>query len=207
MPPKKRSPLLWVLAAVGVVVVLCLGIGVIGAIAGGGNDSADIGAPAATDETGEAAPTTKAATKPAATKPATKAPAKKAPGIGDKVRDGKFEFTVTGMDCSKTKVGDQYLNTAAQGKFCVVAVNVKNIGDEPQTFTGGNQKAYAGKTEFNNDSEAELYINSDAATFLEEINPGNSVKGKLVFDVPKSTKLTEVELHDGFFSGGVRVAL
>ena len=31
--------------------------------------------------------------------------------------------------------------------------------------------------------------------------------GKLVFDVPKSTKLTRMELHDSIFSDGVEVAL
>jgi hypothetical protein len=43
--------------------------------------------------------------------------------------------------------------------------------------------------------------------FLEDINPGNEVKGKLIFDVPKPTKLTAIELHDSMFSGGVKVAL
>ena len=43
--------------------------------------------------------------------------------------------------------------------------------------------------------------------FLNEINPGNSTKGRLIFDVPKSTKLTALELHDSPFSGGVEVSL
>jgi hypothetical protein len=197
VPPKKRGPLPWILGAVGMVLGLCLIFGIIGAITGGGEK---------TNDTAADVPAAVEAGKTAATKPAAKAPAKKA-GIGSKVRDGKFEFVVTGVDCSKTKVGDQYLNTTAQGRFCIVSVTVTNIGDEARTFTGGNQKAYAGKTEFSNDGEAELYLNSDSQTFLEDVNPGNTVKGKLVFDVPKSTKLTEVELHDGVFSGGVRVAL
>ena len=47
----------------------------------------------------------------------------------------------------------------------------------------------------------------DNKTFLEDINPGNSVVGTVVFDVPKGTKVTELELHDSAFSGGVKVAL
>lgn len=198
-PPKKRGPLPWILGIVGGIVGLCVLGGVINAVNGGGD-------PASTstvgDVSGQDAPTKAPAAK-ARTTPAKKAAA----GIGSKVRDGKFEFVVTGVDCSKTKVGDQYLNATAQGKFCVISVTVTNIGDEPRTFTGDNQKAYAGKTEFTNNTEAELYVNSDAQTFLQDVNPGNSVKGKLVFDVPKSTKLTEIELHDGLFSGGARVAL
>ena len=130
------------------------------------------------------------------------------PGLGDPVRDGKFEFTVTKMDCSKTTVGNSFLNEKAQGKFCQISVTVKNIGKEAQYFDGSSQKAKnAESTEFSNDGAAEIYANEDSATFLNEINPGNGVKGKLIFDVPKSTKLTSIELHDSIFSGGVEVAL
>ena len=41
----------------------------------------------------------------------------------------------------------------------------------------------------------------------EEINPGNAVKGKVYFDIPKGAKLANLELHDSAFSGGVRVRL
>jgi hypothetical protein len=129
------------------------------------------------------------------------------PGLGDKVRDGKFEFVVKDVSCGKTKVGNQYLNKKAQGQFCQVTVTVKNISDEAQMFDGSSQKALAGKTEFSNDGAAEMYANGDNNTFLNEINPGNQATGKLLFDVPKSTKLTGMELHDSPFSGGVKVAL
>jgi len=196
---KKNHVLLWILGIVGGIVGLCMFIGVIGAIAGGDNDK--------TSDESAAGPDVSDATTTGAKKPAaTKAPAKTA-GIGDKVRDGKFEFVVTKLDCSKTKIGDQYLNTKAQGKFCIVSVTVTNISDEPQTFTGGDQKAYAGETEYSNDSEAELYLNDDNETFLEDVNPGNSVRGQLVFDVPKAVKLTSIELHDGWLSGGAKVSL
>lgn len=201
-PAKKRNPLVWILAGVGTIFGLCLIVGLIGAATESSNGEGTEQPAAA--EAGKAAT---AGGKTAATKAPTKAPAKKVAGIGDKVRDGKFEFVVTKMDCTKSRVGDEFLNAKAQGKFCIISVSVTNIGDEPQLFTGSNQTAYAGKTEFKNDTGAEFYANDDAQTFLEEINPGNSVKGNLIFDVPKATKLTEVELHDGFFSGGVRVSL
>ncbi len=43
--------------------------------------------------------------------------------------------------------------------------------------------------------------------FLNEINPGNTVKGMLVFDMPKDAKPTSIELHDSPFSGGVTLRL
>ncbi|MEU7904783.1 DUF4352 domain-containing protein [Actinoplanes sp. NPDC049118] len=84
----------------------------------------------------------------------------------------------TEVDCSKTKVGSEHFNEKAQGKFCIVSVNVKNIGKEAQTFSGTSQKAYdAAGTQFSNDTGAEIYANEGSPTFLEEINPGNQVKG------------------------------
>lgn len=136
-----------------------------------------------------------------------KEPAKTAK-LGDKVRDGKFEFTVKSAKCGVAKVGNDLLGEKAQGQFCLVTVNVKNIGKESQAFSDSSQKAYdAAGTEYSTDSAAGIYANKDAATLFNEINPGNQVTGVLVFDIPKKVKLTKVELHDSPFSGGVTVAL
>jgi hypothetical protein len=200
--PKKGSAKL-IIGIVGGLVGLCCVGGTIAAIAGGDSKpdapAEAVAAPAAA-EPGAAG--TKAA-------PAKKTTAPKAgPGLGDAVRDGKFEFVVSKVDCSKTKVGSQFLNKKSQGKFCQVSVKVKNIGAEAQFFDGSSQKAMDAKgTEYSNDSTAEIYANEDNATFLNEINPGNSAKGRLIFDVPKSVKITKLELHDSPFSGGVEVSL
>ncbi|MEU4422984.1 DUF4352 domain-containing protein [Actinoplanes sp. NPDC024001] len=128
--------------------------------------------------------------------------------MGKPARDGKFEFTVTKLDCSKSSVGKSVLAQKAQGTYCIVSLTVKNIGEEAQTFDGTSQKAYdAAGTQYSNDSAAELALAGDASTFLEQINPGNQVKGQLVYDVPKGTELTAIELHDSFLSGGVKIPL
>jgi hypothetical protein len=123
-------------------------------------------------------------------------------------KDGKFEFTVTGLKCGLASVGPADFGQKAQGEFCLVSVNVKNVGSTAELFTDLSQKAYdASGTEFAVDSGAGVYANSETSTFLEQINPGNTVKGKLVFDVPKGTKLTSVLLHESMFSAGVKVPL
>lgn len=43
--------------------------------------------------------------------------------------------------------------------------------------------------------------------FAEEINPGNTATGTIVFDVPKGRQIVEAELHDSALSGGVTVDL
>ncbi|BAL91248.1 hypothetical protein AMIS_60280 [Actinoplanes missouriensis 431] len=133
---------------------------------------------------------------------------KKAAGIGDAVRDGKFEFTVSKMKCGVENVGSDLLGQKAQGEYCLIDIKVKNIGKEAQTFTDSAQKAFDAKeVEYSVDSSAAIYANGESQLLLSEINPGNSAKGKLVFDVPAGTKLTSLELHDSVFSGGVTVTL
>jgi hypothetical protein len=128
--------------------------------------------------------------------------------IGQPARDGKFEFTVKSSKCGVAKVGSSMLGDKAQGQFCLITINVKNIGKESQMFDGSSQKAYAANgTEYSSDSGAAIYANENAETFLNDINPGNQVTGVVVFDIPKNVKLTKLELHDSAFSGGVTVAL
>jgi len=61
-------------------------------------------------------------------------------GLNQPARDGKFEFTVSKVDCGATRVGSDLLDEKAQGVFCLVDVTVKNIGDEAQLFDGSSQK-------------------------------------------------------------------
>jgi hypothetical protein len=216
-PPEKKSNTKLVLGIVGgVVAALLLCCGGLTAIGLASDDKEDVTAGAEKDaptkSAGGLSTTPPASAKPSApastsTKPA-KPTAQASPGLNDKVRDGKFEFTVTKMSCLKTQLGSSFLNKKAQGVFCIASVTVRNIGKGPQTFSGVAQKAYAADgSEYADDTAAEIYANSEAETFFNEINPGNRVAGKLVFDVPKGTTLTELELHDSLFSGGVRVKL
>jgi hypothetical protein len=123
-------------------------------------------------------------------------------------RDGKFEFTVTGMKCGVPSVGDDVLGQKAQGQFCLVAVDVKNAGGSAEIFDDSSQKGYdAAGAEYSVDSGAGVYANKDYSTFLEQINPGNVVKGQLVFDIPKGAKLASVVLHESTFTAGVKVSL
>jgi hypothetical protein len=195
-PPKRRMGG-WTIIGVGLLILFGLcGIGAALQNFSGRNDTAS----SSTDDQAAAGE----ATSRAKSKPKEKALA----GLNTPVRDGKFEFTVTDVDCSKSALGNEYLNSKAQGKYCLVEVTVKNIGDAPQMFSGSTQKAYDAKgAEFTNDGGAEFYANDNNQTFLNEVNPGNHVKGKVVFDVPQSTTLTTLELHDSFFSGGVQVSL
>lgn len=129
-----------------------------------------------------------------------------AAGIGAPVRDGKFEFVVNGVECGSTSVGDEYFGKQAQGQFCMLDVTVTNIGDEAQYFSGENVVLYnAEGQQYSADTEASIYL--DSSSVFEEINPGNTLTGTVVFDIPAGAAPAEVELKDSLFSGGVTVSL
>lgn len=129
--------------------------------------------------------------------------------IGEAANDGKFEFTVSGIECGRATVGtNEYLTSTAQGQYCLLSVAVKNIGNEAQTFDGSSQVVYnAAGQKYSADSAAAIYANPTNSTFLNQINPGNTVTGIVVFDIPKDQTPVTAELHDSPFSGGVKVSL
>ncbi|MBE3011710.1 DUF4352 domain-containing protein [Microbispora sp. NEAU-D428] len=129
------------------------------------------------------------------------------PGLGDLVKDGKFAFKVTKVEKGLSQVGEGFTAHEAQGQYVLVHLTVKNIGDEAQMFTDSAQKLIDAKGRtFDADSGAAIWL-QDSNAFLENINPGNSVNGLLLFDVPKNLTLKAIELHDSIFSGGVTVSL
>jgi len=120
-------------------------------------------------------------------------------------RDGMFEFTVESMECGIPEIGDQYWSETAQGEFCVATIRVTNVGDEPRMLVADSQKAYdaEGRQFDADDSVAGIIENQEA--WYNDLNPGNSVVTEIAFDVPEGTQLTQLKLHDDFFSGGVIV--
>ena len=113
-----------------------------------------------------------------------------------------------GVECGVKKVGPELLEEKAQGQFCLVDMSVKNIGDEAQLFDAGTQKGVtdAGAT-VDADGTASLVLPENENSFLEEINPGNSIEVVVVYDIAKDQKLESLELYDSMFSGGVAVSL
>ena len=129
--------------------------------------------------------------------------------LNEAAKDGKFEFIVKGVECGKTTIGtNQYITKNAQGQFCLMTINVKNIGDKAQGFFGANQKLLnAQNQQYAADDAAGVYIDQSYSTLFSNINPGNSVEGVIVFDIPKDQTPVSAELHDSSFSNGVKISL
>jgi hypothetical protein len=129
-------------------------------------------------------------------------------GIGDQVQDGSFTFTVTDVQTGLRALGESFLRTEAQGEFVLVHVTVTNVGADSTTFMGANQTLLDTQgREFTADSSTAVMNVPDSASLFTPINPGNSVEGVLVFDVPEGLSPAAIELHESMFSGGAVVSL
>jgi Domain of unknown function (DUF4352) len=119
-------------------------------------------------------------------------------GMGQEVIDGKFAFIVTQVDTSPA-----FGQTRAQGVYFVVSMAVRNVGTEAQFFVMSAQK-------LKDNAGREYSAGFMDPPFLEEvnnINPGLQVSVKLAFDVPPSTKPTQIVLHESESSQGAPVNL
>jgi hypothetical protein len=189
----RRHKLLSLVLLVVVVVVLAQ-------LAGGGDDGAP--APAGSSTT---SPATEAQDTPPGEEPAP--PAEAAPGVGTPVADGKLQFTVTSVEAGVPSIGDDLFGVTAQGQYVLVHMTVTNVGDAAQLFDASSQTLLDGQGRTHSaDSGAAIYL-PDSNSFLTSINPGNTVDGIVVFDVPADATPVSVELHDSPFSGGVTVSL
>lgn len=184
----KRHKILTVIVALIVIVVIV-------SVSSGGNSSTDNQSNTTEQKSGEESSNNKKAT---------------LAKIGEPARDGKFEFTVKNVKCGEKSVGNEFLKTKAQGQFCRVSLTIKNIGDEAQTLDSTSQYAFNSEGQkYSSDDEAAIYSQTDdtSGAWFDDINPGNTVKGDIFFDVPKGTKIIKAELHDSAFSSGIEVDL
>lgn len=105
--------------------------------------------------------------------------------IGEEVPVGDVIYTVHSKEVT-TNVGGDFGKTA-NGVYLIVDVTVKNNGKKAITVTDSFFKLLKGDIEYETDSSAGIYANTDAKFFLTELNPENSVTGRVVFDVTEET--------------------
>lgn len=126
--------------------------------------------------------------------------------MGQEVRDGKFAFVATSVDQSKTagEPSIQVETVTAQGEFVNVHLNVRNVGDQAQSFFASNQRLQIGDKQFSANDTAAMWIGS----MTVKINPGNSIQAVVSFDVAPGTSNDGVlTVHDSIFSGGANISL
>lgn len=178
---------------------------VISAVANGSDESATpTTGPTAVDDGTATAPGNGAGTdkKAAGRQPKKQSAEKPAAGVGDTVRAGDLELTVDKVACGKKRVGNEYLGQTAQGQFCILTVDLSNSGDGPLTISDSDFSLYDSRgRKFAADTEAMITNDESSDIWLEEINPGNTVSGALIFDIPRGADASRLELSSSDLFG------
>lgn len=214
-PPKKglSGGMIFVLVVLGSFFALCAGCGVLGLIgAASSPETSDVAAESDDALSSDSAtPSTSTSSSTSARASSTTASARAttsdAPALGDSVKSGDLTFVVSEVREGGTSVGSDYLTEEAQGRFVIVTLSIKNDGDAAETFFDSNVTINdADGRSFEPNSMAAIYAgDSGKDIWLEQINPGNTVKGDLYFDMPEGADPVSVTLTGSFFSEGVTV--
>ena len=128
--------------------------------------------------------------------------------MGTPVRSGDFKITITKVRTGVKSVGGKYFGEKAQGQYVLVSLKATNVGDDAEYISGDDVKLIDKKgREFSVDSMASIHV-SNNNPLMEEINPGNTSKGTLAFDVPKGVTPVQAEVSaGGLFDGSVTINL
>ncbi|WP_157756564.1 DUF4352 domain-containing protein [Plantactinospora sp. KBS50] len=127
-------------------------------------------------------------------------------GLGEPVRDGDLEFRVDRLRCGIGRVGDPVVNQTATGQFCVVELDVRNVGSRPVTLRDDRQQAYGRRNQqYPPDPGASILANLDQPVFLTDIEPGETVSGAIVYDIPATDRIVRLRLHGSASSKGALV--
>ncbi len=186
---------------VGVIIVL----GIIGSVLDGDKGEKQ-------DKPSKAAATTKATSesknKQTAEKKQPEKPKAKVFAAGDIVKTGKLGYKVLHVDITKEiKSNNQFIESAKTDRqFVIIDVEAFNYDKKARMVDSNMFKVKDNKgREFEptNDSNVLMAVEGAADFFLQDINPGLSKKGKLVFELPEDAASYSLEVSSGFgWSGG-----
>jgi len=131
-----------------------------------------------------------------------------APGLNSPVTVGTFQYTALDVKDAGTTVGPSALTRTAQGTFLQVDLKIANTGTSAATFIVDDVKLLdsAGRI-YEADPTATLYASPDQNAWVAALNPGNSIQGPVLFDVPAGTKAASLQVSDNAFSAGKTIAL
>lgn len=123
--------------------------------------------------------------------------------LNQEAKAGNLSYVVTQAKKTKT-VGNEFLNKKTEEQFVMVKVKVKNNDKESRTIDTNLFKIKDNQgREFSADVEADIYVNNNSSFFLEQVNPGTSRTGYIVFEIPKDAKGLTLEVSSGLgWSGG-----
>ena len=196
---------------VGLVVVVLGGLIALGA-SGSGGGAADTPAMTPTATPAPAAadgptPTATPAATATATATATASPTATAQptthGMGETFTVGtgnhSLQYAVSEVETADT-VGEGYGEEEANGEFVVVHLSIEHVGSEPATLRPDMFTLVDGEGR-EAEPKTEAYLAMDSSIQFEELNPGITVEGTVVFDVPTDQSERRLQIDPaGMFS-------
>lgn len=121
-----------------------------------------------------------AAKKKAEAEAMKKAEEAKIPKIGDTYQVGDDLFRVNTVSIKKS-IGNDFLSTKADGRFLVVNLSVKNGEKEAINMDASYFKLLRSDVEYS----PVTVLTMDDSIIFEQINPGVTIHGNVVFDIPE----------------------
>ena len=104
-------------------------------------------------------------------------------------------FVVSSVETGIPSVGE-YLTDTAQGAFAIITVTVTNTSNHSIDFNASEQHVRdANNRVFRVDGSATSMASDGDAGWFNDINPGNSVTVRLVYDMPKDAVPATISLR------------
>ncbi len=130
--------------------------------------------------------------------------------LNDTVTDKDLAFTATGVTTAKS-LGSSYTKKDAQGTFYVVTLNVKNVGKETVTIDSSMIKITDSQgRKFDRSIEGQTakgLSQGKIDMFLQQVQPGLSVTGDIVFDLPDDATDLKLLVKGGLFGTEKQISL
>ena len=137
-----------------------------------------------------------------------KVPETKNYALGEEIQAGDFKWKV--IDFTTTQeIGEEFFDSffgvKADGVFVIIDVEVENTGDSAKLLSDSFVKLVDEKgREFSSDSAAAFYLKPQgSALFFEQLNPGITKKGKVVFDVPHDLKVISLRISSNMIKDAI----
>lgn len=185
-----------------------VGIGVAAAaLGGGGGDGADNAATSettqSTENDSESADDGAEASEASPAEEEAEAP-DSGIAVGTAADVGDLSFTVASVEANITSSPGTLIDEPS-GQYVLLKVTVANNGDKAETVSGSDAKLIDDQGREHELSNQTMWMEN--GLFFEEINPGNSIEGELLYDIPADAVPTTLNVTSGIFSSPVTFAL
>lgn len=130
--------------------------------------------------------------------------------VGESVTDKDLDFVVTDITTAKT-LGNSFTEKDAQGTFQVITLKITNQGKETKTIdssmfqlTDSEGRTFDRSVE---GQSAKGFGEGNVDLFLQQVQPGLSVTGDIVFDIPDNASGLQLIVKGSVFSSGKKIDL